>query len=236
MMIDQGVIKNWNKQFGNGTAEDLLKYFLEKYKGKIALSSSMSVEDQLLTEMVLNIDSEARIFTLDTGRLFPETYDLIDRTAKKYNANIEVYFPESADVEEMVRTKGMNLFYSSIENRKLCCQLRKLKPLARALQGLEVWITGLRREQSVTRVDMQMVEWDENNNLLKLNPLINWTEDEVWERVKKNNIPYNPLHKKGFVSIGCQPCTRAVLPGEDPRAGRWWWENPDTRECGLHKR
>ncbi len=235
-MIDQGVIKNWNKQFGNGTAEDLLKYFLEKYKGKIALSSSMSVEDQLLTEMVLNIDSEARIFTLDTGRLFPETYDLIDRTAKKYNANIEVYFPESADVEEMVRTKGMNLFYSSIENRKLCCHLRKLKPLARALRGLEVWITGLRREQSVTRVDMQMVEWDENNNLLKLNPLINWTEDEVWERVKKNNIPYNPLHKKGFVSIGCQPCTRAVLPGEDPRAGRWWWENPDTRECGLHKR
>ena len=235
-MIDKTVIESWNKKYGNGSAEALLQHFLKEYKGKIALSSSMSVEDQLLTEMVIGIDPEAKIFTLDTGRLFPETYDLIDRTAKKYDTNIEVFFPESSDVEEMVYTKGMNLFFSSIENRKLCCNLRKLKPLARALNGLDVWITGLRREQSITRVDMQMIEWDENNNLLKLNPLINWTEDEVWKRIKDNNIPYNPLHKKGFVSIGCQPCTRAVLPGEDPRAGRWWWENPDTRECGLHKR
>ncbi len=235
-MIDKTVIESWNKKYGNGSAEALLQHFLKEYKGKIALSSSMSAEDQLLTEMVIGIDPEAKIFTLDTGRLFPETYDLIDRTAKKYDTNIEVFFPESSDVEEMVFTKGMNLFFSSIENRKLCCNLRKLKPLARALNGLDVWITGLRREQSVTRVDMQMIEWDENNNLLKLNPLINWTEDEVWKRIKDNNIPYNPLHKKGFVSIGCQPCTRAVLPGEDPRAGRWWWENPDTRECGLHKR
>jgi len=235
-MIDKTVIESWNKEYGNGSAEVLLQYFLKEYKGRIALSSSMSAEDQLLTEMVIGIDPEAKIFTLDTGRLFPETYDLIDRTAKKYDINIEVFFPESSDVEEMVYTKGMNLFFSSIENRKLCCNLRKLKPLARALKGLDVWITGLRREQSVTRVDMQMIEWDENNNLLKLNPLINWTEDEVWKRIKDNNIPYNPLHKKGFVSIGCQPCTRAVLPGEDQRAGRWWWENPDTRECGLHKR
>jgi len=222
-MIDKKIINNWNKQFKDRSSEELLRFFLEEYKGKIALSSSMSVEDQLLTEMVVNIDSEVKIFTLDTGRLFPETYDLIDRTAKKYNINIEVFFPESTDVEEMVYSKGMNLFFSSIENRKLCCNLRKLKPLARALNNLDVWITGLRREQSVTRVDMQMVEWDENNNLLKLNPLINWSEEEVWKRVKENNIPYNPLHKKGFVSIGCQPCTRAVLPGEDPRAGRWWW-------------
>ena len=235
-MIDKTTIDGWNAEFGTGSAETMLTWFLNEYKGKIALSSSLSVEDQLLTEMVVNIDAEARIFTLDTGRLFPETYDLIDRTAKKYNKEIEVFFPEAADIEKMVHDKGMNLFYSSIENRKLCCNLRKLKPLARAMKGLEVWITGLRREQSVTRVDMQMVEWDENNNLLKLNPLINWTEEEVWKYVKEHNIPYNPLHKKGFVSIGCQPCTRAILPGEDPRAGRWWWENPDTRECGLHKR
>ncbi len=235
-MIDKEIINSWNKQFKNSSSEELLRFFLKEFKGKIALSSSMSVEDQLLTEMVVNIDPEIKIFTLDTGRLFPETYDLIDRTAKKYNLNIEVFFPESTDVEEMVYNKGMNLFFSSIENRKLCCNLRKLKPLARALNNLDVWITGLRREQSVTRADMQMVEWDENNSLLKLNPLINWSEEEVWKRVKENNIPYNPLHKKGFVSIGCQPCTRAVLPGEDPRAGRWWWENPDTRECGLHKR
>ena len=235
-MIDKTTIDGWNAEFGTGSAETMLTWFLKEYKGKIALSSSLSVEDQLLTEMVVNIDAEVRIFTLDTGRLFPETYDLIDRTAKKYNKEIEVFFPEAADIEKMVHDKGMNLFYSSIENRKLCCNLRKLKPLARAMKGLEVWITGLRREQSVTRVDMQMVEWDENNNLLKLNPLINWTEEEVWKYVKEHNIPYNPLHKKGFVSIGCQPCTRAILPGEDPRAGRWWWENPDTRECGLHKR
>ena len=235
-MIDKTIISGWNQTFGNGTAEDLLAFFLKEFKGKIALSSSLSVEDQLLTEMVIKLDPNTTVFTLDTGRLFPETYDLIDRTSKKYNKNIEVFFPKPEDVEQMVHEKGMNLFFSSIENRKLCCNLRKLKPLARALEGLEVWITGLRREQSVTRVDMQMVEWDENNNLLKLNPLINWTENEVWERIKKNNIPYNPLHKRGFVSIGCQPCTRAVLPGEDPRAGRWWWENPDTRECGLHKR
>jgi len=235
-MIDKKIIDDWNLKFGNGSAEELLSFFLKEYSGAIALSSSFSVEDQLLTEMVVNIDPNTRIFTLDTGRLFPETYDLIDRTSKKYNKPIEVFFPDPADVESMVRDKGMNLFYSSIENRKLCCNLRKIKPLARAMKGLKVWITGLRREQSVTRVDMQMIEWDENNNLLKLNPLINWTEDEVWKRVKERNIPYNPLHKKGFVSIGCQPCTRAVLPGEDPRAGRWWWENPDTRECGLHKR
>ena len=234
--MDKNIIAGWNEQFRNGSAEELLRYFLKEFKGKIALSSSMSVEDQLLTRMVVNIDPETRIFTLDTGRLFPETYDLIDRTSKKYKKEIEVFFPESVDIERMVHDKGMNLFYSSIENRKLCCNLRKLKPLARAMKGLEVWITGLRREQSVTRVDMQMIEWDENNNLLKLNPLINWTEETVWKYVKENNIPFNPLHKKGFVSIGCQPCTRAILPGEDLRAGRWWWENPDTRECGLHKR
>ncbi len=235
-MIDKAIIEQWNSEFGTGSAEKVLSYFLTKFKGKIALSSSLSVEDQLLTDMVVNIDADAEIFTLDTGRLFPETYDLIDRTAKKYKKEIKVYFPEAADVEKMVHDKGMNLFYSSIENRKLCCNLRKLKPLARAMKGLDVWITGLRREQSVTRLDMQMIEWDENNNLLKLNPLINWTEAEVWKRIKERNIPYNPLHKKGFVSIGCQPCTRAILPGEDPRAGRWWWENPETRECGLHKR
>jgi phosphoadenosine phosphosulfate reductase len=235
-MIGRNKIEAWNKKFENKSPEELLEFFLNEFKGTIALSSSLSIEDQVLTEMVLSIDSEARIFTLDTGRLFPETYDLIDRTSKKYKKNIEVYFPESRDVEVMVKDKGINLFYSSIENRKFCCEIRKLRPLSRAMKSLDAWITGLRREQSVTRVDMKVIEWDENNNLIKINPLINWTEDEVWNRIKERNIPYNPLHKKGYISIGCQPCTRAILPGEDPRAGRWWWENPDTRECGLHKR
>ena len=147
-----------------------------------------------------------------------------------------VYFPEAGEVENMVNSKGINLFFESIENRKLCCNIRKIGPLKRAFNGLEVWICGLRREQSVTRHDMQRIEWDQANGLIKLNPLIDWSEEQVTEFIKANGIPYNPLHDKGFPSIGCQPCTRAIFPGEDIRAGRWYWENPDTKECGLHKR
>ena len=147
-----------------------------------------------------------------------------------------MYFPEAQNVEEMVLSKGINLFYNSIEDRKTCCNIRKIEPLKRAFAGLDVWICGLRRDQSVTRSEMQPIEWDENNGLIKLNPLIDWTEEKVRAYIKAHNIPYNPLHDRGFPSIGCQPCTRAVLPGEDLRAGRWWWENPDTKECGLHKR
>lgn len=225
-----------NQKHGNSTAEEMLKDFLIDYKGKIALSSSLGLEDQVLTHIVCGIDKGTKIFTLDTGRLFPETYDLIHRTNKKYDIRMQVYFPEAAQVEEMVNTKGINLFYESIENRKECCRIRKMEPLKRAFAGLEVWICGLRREQSITRKDMQPIEWDKANGLIKLNPLIDWTETQVWDYIKANKIPYNPLHDKGFPSIGCQPCTRAVMKGEDTRAGRWWWENPDTKECGLHKR
>lgn len=227
-------IEALNKQFENATAEDLLQYFLREYKGEIALSSSLSYEDQVLTDMICNIDKSTRIFTLDTGRCFPETYSLIARTNARYEIAIEVFFPDHEKVEQMVREHGINLFYESIEKRHLCCQIRKLEPLARARKGLKVWICGLRRQQSVTRKDMQMVEYDEANNLIKLNPLINWTEDEVKQYVKDHGVPYNKLHDKGFPSIGCQPCTRAVEPGEDIRSGRWWWEDPDHRECGLH--
>jgi len=220
----------------NSTAEELLKHFLFEYKGKIALSSSLGIEDQVLTHMICGIDKNTKIFTLDTGRLFPETYDLIHRTNSKYGIRLQVYFPQAAEVEEMVNKNGINLFYDSIENRKACCGIRKMEPLRRAFKGLEVWICGLRREQSVTRKDMQPIEWDSGNNLIKLNPLIEWSESQVWDYIKTNKIPYNPLHDKGFPSIGCQPCTRSILPGEDIRAGRWWWENPDTKECGLHKR
>ena len=149
---------------------------------------------------------------------------------------MSVYFPDAGHVETMVNSKGINLFFESVENRKLCCNLRKIEPLKRAFAGLDVWICGLRREQSVTRQNMQRIEWDEANGIIKLNPLIDWTEDEVKEFIKTHGIPYNPLHDKGFPSIGCQPCTRAIFPGEDIRAGRWWWENPDTKECGLHKK
>lgn len=229
-------VDDLNRQFERNDALSVLQWFLKEYKGKIALSSSMGAEDQVLTDMVMKIDPEIRIFTLDTGRLFYETYELIERTSIRYKKNIEVYFPSPDDVEAMVTEKGINLFYQSIENRKECCRVRKIEPLKRAFRGLDVWICGLRRNQSATRTGNQMVEWDEANGLIKLNPLIDWSEQDVWEYIKANGVPYNPLHDKGFPSIGCQPCTRAIEPGEDIRAGRWWWENPETKECGLHNR
>ncbi len=225
-----------NQKLAGKDAIGLLSYFLNEYKGKIALSSSLGLEDQVLTEMVCSIDKNVKIFTLDTGRLFQETYDLIHRTNQKYGIQTQVYFPDAIQVEEMVHSKGINLFYNSVEDRKTCCRIRKIEPLKRAFAGLEVWICGLRRAQSVTRAEMLPIEWDENNGLIKLNPLIDWSEEQVRSYIKEHKIPYNPLHDRDFPSIGCQPCTRAILPGEDLRAGRWWWENPDTKECGLHKR
>jgi len=218
----------------NKSPEEIIKIFLDKFKDKIAFSSSLGAEDQVITDMISKIDRSAKIFTLDTGRVFPETYDLMDRTSKRYKMPIEVYFPNSKQVEEMVNEKGINLFFDSIENRKLCCHTRKLEPLKRAFKGLDVWICGLRRDQSITRNDVQIVEWDDANGLIKLNPIVDWTEEQVWKYIKVNRVPYNRLHDKGFPSVGCQPCTRAIVEGEDLRAGRWWWENPETKECGLH--
>ncbi|HOP03146.1 MAG TPA: phosphoadenylyl-sulfate reductase [Tenuifilaceae bacterium] len=225
-----------NRRFSNAQPEELLKYFLSSFSRKIALASSFGVEDQVLIDMIVKIDPHTKIFTLDTGRLFYETYDLIERTSNKYKVDIKVFFPSSQEVEEMVNEKGINLFFQSVENRKECCRVRKIEPLKRAFKGLDVWICGLRREQSVTRIDMQPIEWDDANGLIKINPLIDWSEQMVWNYIREHKVPYNPLHDKGFASIGCQPCTRAIEPGEDVRAGRWWWENPDTKECGLHKR
>ncbi|HPE87433.1 MAG: phosphoadenylyl-sulfate reductase [Bacteroidales bacterium] len=236
MMIQTTAIDNLNTLLQEMEAEEVLTYITNKFGNRIALSSSLGAEDQVLTDMLVRVNRKTTIFTLDTGRLFPETYDLIDRTCQKYDIGITIYFPEAREVEKMVNEKGINLFYKSIENRKLCCEIRKIHPLQRAFQGLDAWICGLRKEQSVTRADIQMAEWDEANGLIKINPLIHWTEKEVWDYVEKHNVPVNPLHKKGYPSIGCLPCTRAIFPGEDIRAGRWWWENPDTRECGLHKR
>jgi phosphoadenosine phosphosulfate reductase len=236
MIMSLEEINDLNKRFSDSTPEEILRYFIPKFGNRIALSSSLGAEDQVLTEMVVNIDPSVKIFTLDTGRLFPETYDLIDRTARKYKKKIEIYFPDNQKVQEMVNDKGINLFYESIENRKLCCHIRKIEPLQRAFSSLDAWICGLRSEQAVTRKNIGVVEWDEPNQLVKINPLANWTEQQVWDYIKAKGIPYNPLHDKGFPSIGCLPCTRAIEKGEDVRAGRWWWENPDTKECGLHKR
>ena len=218
------------------TPEEAMRYLMDKYGDRIALSSSLSLEDQVITHMMLSIRKNARIFTLDTGRLFPETYSLIDKTNMKYGIKMEIYFPDHEKVEAMTRKHGVNLFYESIEKRKECCNVRKIEPLNRALSTLDVWVCGLRREQSITRGDMKMVEKDPYSNVIKFNPLIDWSLKDVTDYIKANNIPYNPLHDKGYPSIGCQPCTRPVAEGEDIRSGRWWWEDPDKKECGLHKR
>jgi phosphoadenosine phosphosulfate reductase len=225
-----------NEQYIGYAEEELLRVFVEKYHGKIALASSLSPEDQILTHILMKIDPQIRIFTLDTGRLFSETYDLIARTNARYKTKIEIFFPEHSDVEEMVNSKGINLFYDSVENRRICCRIRKVEPLKRAFEGLDAWICGLRREQSETRTHLSRIEWDDENNMLKISPLIDWSREQVWKYIQDHHIPYNPLNDKGFLSIGCQPCTRAVEEGENERAGRWWWENPGSRECGLHRK
>jgi phosphoadenosine phosphosulfate reductase len=230
------LIRDLNERFRDASAQEVVGYFLKAYQGRIALSSSLSIEDQTLTDIIVTQDKNTRIFTLDTGRLFPETYQLIEKTNMTYDIKIEVFFPDYHEVQRMVREEGINLFYNSVESRHRCCQIRKLEPLKRAFQGLDVWICGLRREQSITRQDMQVVEWDEMHQLIKVNPLISWTEQQVWDYIKMHSVPYNKLHDRGYPSIGCEPCTRAVQPGEDVRSGRWWWESPDHRECGLHQR
>lgn len=229
-------VQQLNEQFSHLTAQEILEYFLKEYNHKIALSSSFGAEDQVLTHMILNIDKDTKIFTLDTGRLPYETYSVMDNTNLKYGIKVNVYFPDANEVEELYKTQGINGFYESIENRKKCCFVRKIKPLQRALKGLEVWITGLRASQSVTREQMQLVEYDEVNNVIKLNPLLTWNEQDVWDFIKTNKVPYNKLHDQGYPSIGCAPCTRAVKEGDDIRSGRWWWENPEHKECGLHKK
>ncbi|NOX84766.1 MAG: phosphoadenylyl-sulfate reductase [Chlorobi bacterium] len=235
-MVNENTIRRWNGEFSHKSPDEILRFFIDHFKDRIALSTSLGLEDQVLTEMAVRINRNIKIFTLDTGRLFSETYDLLDRTINKYGIRIQVYFPDASEVEKMVYERGINLFYESIENRKLCCAVRKLKPLSRALNGLDAWITGLRKEQSESRNNLKVVEWDKNNGLVKINPLLYWSEEEVRDYIDAHNIPYNPLHDKGYPSIGCHPCTRAVEPGEEIRAGRWWWENAEAKECGLHKR
>jgi len=215
-------------------AQDVLRLAVEKFGPKVALSSSFGAEDMVLIDMLTRIDSKARIFTLDTGRLPQETYNVIDATRQRYGATIDVFFPQAETVQSMVAEHGVNLFYHSVENRKLCCGVRKMEPLRRALSGLEAWITGLRRDQSVTRTDVHKVEWDVANKMVKVNPLAEWSREDVWKYIRDHNVPYNALHDRGYSSIGCGPCTRAVQPGEHERAGRWWWEHPETKECGLH--
>jgi phosphoadenosine phosphosulfate reductase len=210
-----------------------IKLVADTFPGQVVFSSSLGQEDQVLTDVIFRNDLAVKIFTIDTGRLFNETYELLERTVARYKKPVQVYFPDAADVEAYVTNKGINGFYESVDNRKECCHIRKVLPLNRALKGAKVWITGLRSEQSNNRQQMPMIEWDEAKQLYKFNPLIHWSYDAMLEYIRECNVPYNRLHDKGFISIGCAPCTRAIESGEDARAGRWWWET-SQKECGLH--
>jgi len=213
---------------------EAISFLAQKFPGQITFSTSFGWEDQVITDMIFANDIPVKVFTLETGRLFPETYYVWNRTLENYQKPIYAYYPDAAALEEMISKKGPSSFYESVENRKECCNIRKIVPLKRALAGNKLWVTGIRSEQSLNRHDMSNLEWDEQNQLIKFHPIFEWSLEEVKAYIKEKNIVYNTLHDKGFPSIGCAPCTRAVAPGEDFRAGRWWWEDQSKKECGLH--
>lgn len=215
--------------------KETLEFLANEYKGKVVFSTSFGQEDQVITAIIAKNELPITIFTLDTGRMFQETYDVFHKTLKKYKIDIKTYFPEALAVENLLNTKGPNSFYESVENRKECCFIRKVAPLTKALKGNSIWITGLRAEQSENRNNLDLFEYDAHFDIIKFNPLLKWTLEEVQKYIDDNNVPQNALHKQGFVSIGCAPCTRAIAPGEDIRAGRWSWES-SHKECGLHQK
>ena len=223
-----------NKLVESISIETNIDNLTKEYPGQVIFSTSFSFEDQLVTDIILKNNFPVKIFTLDTGRLFKETYSVWSATNERYNTHIKAYYPDHNLLEPFIEKNGPNSFYESVDQRKACCYVRKVEPLKRALKGNAVWITGIRAEHSPNRHDMQQVEWDESNQVIKYHPLLHWTTDEVKEYINKYNVPYNILHDRGFVSIGCEPCTRAIKPGEDFRAGRWWWEDSTKKECGLH--
>lgn len=228
-------IDQLNKDFESLNLEQALKKVAEVFKGKqVSLSSSLGPEDQVITDGIFRNDLPFDVFTLDTGRLFSESYDVLDETTRKYNKKIAAYYPRNEPLEEFVLHNGINAIYDSIKQRKDCCYIRKIEPLNRALETVDVWITGLRGAQSAYRSEMNFFEIDHERNLIKFNPLLNWSTDEIWYYINQHEVPFNALHKKGFPSIGCQPCTRAIGLHEDERSGRWWWEDADKKECGLH--
>ncbi|MEW5943779.1 MAG: phosphoadenylyl-sulfate reductase [Pseudomonadota bacterium] len=217
------------------TAKTLLRR-IEAEHAPAVLANSFGAEDMVLTDLIVKHAPRIGIFSLDTGRLPQETYDLMKEVADRYGVRLQVYFPDNRAVEEFVSEHGVNAFYDSVELRKACCRIRKVEPLRRALAGKQAWVTGLRREQAPTRQNLGVSEWDADNGLQKFSPLIEWTQIDVWSYIREFGVPYNKLHDRHYPSIGCAPCTRAITAGEDIRAGRWWWEDPESKECGLHKR
>ncbi|MGQ9525989.1 MAG: phosphoadenylyl-sulfate reductase [Armatimonadota bacterium] len=221
--------------FESWPAERLVEWAVNRFGAGVALACSFGAEDVVLLDMMAKAAKSPRVFVLDTGRLHQETYDLMDRCRARYKIEFEVYCPRTDLLEQLLRSRGPNSFYLSVDQRKECCYVRKVEPLGRALSGLDAWVTGLRKAQSVTRSSIGKVEVDAvHNGILKISPLADWTEEQVWQYIRAHQVPYNALHDRGFPSIGCVPCTRAIEPGEDIRAGRWWWESPELKECGLH--
>ncbi len=233
-MIQASEIKDLTQRIEKLSIEDAMGVLCDLFPEKVVFSTSLGQEDQVITQIIAKNNVPVKVFTLDTGRLFYETYDLLAKTIMKYSIDIKTYYPQTTSVETFVREKGINSFYESVENRKSCCFIRKVEPLKRALKGNRVWVTGVRAEQSPNRKNMKILEWDEGNQILKYNPLLHWDSQKMMDYIDEHKIPYNPLHDKGYISIGCAPCTRAIEPGEDPRAGRWWWE-ASQKECGLHE-
>jgi len=227
---------NLSSQISGLSIQDSLHLFTELYPGQVCFSTSFSIEDQVILHHIAAENLPVHIFTLDTGRLFSETHSVWTATREKYHIPIHTYMPDTSRLEKYVNQKGPNAFYESVENRKECCFIRKVEPLKRALTGQKVWVTGIRAGHSGNRSQLNLLEWDEDNQLNKYNPLLHWTHEAVRNYISENDVPYNILHDRGFVSIGCQPCTRAIRPGEEFRAGRWWWEEADKKECGLHSK
>ena len=232
----QNKIKTIQELLKDRSPEESLAILAKEFSGKVVFSTSLGYEDQVITHFIFSNNLPIEVFTLDTGRLFNETYSVLSSTLERYKKEIKVMYPQTNELEKLVSKKGPNSFYESLENRKECCFIRKVEPLKRALKGNHIWITGILADQSGNRQDMPSLEWDESNQIIKFHPILNWSLTEVKDHIKKNNIPYNTLHDKGFVSIGCAPCTRAIKEGEDFRAGRWWWEQNDKKECGLHSK
>ena len=227
-------VDNLLSRLGSLSTKEALQLLGGQFPGRVTFSTSFSMEDQVITHEILSNRIPISIFSLDTGRLFPETYSVWSSTNEKYTTHIKAYYPNHELLESFIEAKGPNSFYESVENRKECCFIRKVEPLKRALHGNALWVTGLRAEHSPDRKDLPMLEWDESNKILKYHPLLHWSTAQVRSYISDQNIPYNTLHDKGFISIGCAPCTRAIKPGEDFRAGRWWWEDQGKKECGLH--
>lgn len=234
-MISLEKIKVLQAEFENKSAQEILEWALGEFGvSNIALASSFSIEDQAIADMLFKLDKNAQVFTLDTGRLHQSTYDVIELTRRKYGISIEMLIPDAQHLEKMLRENGPNLFFDSVEKRKQCCSIRKVEPLKKKLSTLKAWITGLRRDQSANRADIKFIEWDETFNLVKINPIADWEEIDVWDYIRANRVPYNKLYDCGYASIGCAPCSRPIRKGDDVRSGRWWWESAEKKECGLH--